>query len=187
MNADVLKLMNDYEFCDKLTKAENEAEAKELFKQHGVDITPEEFDSVKQLMSSLESELKKLNTEQLQAISGGVRKTKKSGVPSEDEKGDDKKGDDKKGTSIEDTLNLVGKAIGFMSIPFQSGLNFASRETEKKQNTAIKQTQITQDAITKRHAQTMQAVTISTAVVAGTIAGALYYGLGPIKRWWNGV
>lgn len=182
MNADILKLMNDYEFCDKLTKAENEAEAKELFKQSGVDITPEEFDSVKQLMSSLESELKKLNTEQLQAISGGARKIKKSDVPSEDEKGDDKKE-----TSIEDTLNLVGKAFGLISGPFQSGLNFISSESEKKQNAALKRTQIAQDAMTKRHAQTMQAVTISTAVVAGTIAGALYCGLGPIKRWWNGV
>ena len=176
MNTAVLELMNDDEFCNNLVNAESEAKVKELFKQHGVDITQEEFDFVKQLMLSLESELKKLNTEQLQAISGGIRK---KGAKKADEKSKDGKG-----ISFNDIVNGAEKTFNLLSGPVKYVMDFWSNESKNNRDHDIKKIQINQGAITERHSQSMQ--TVTAVAVIGAVAGVVYYGLGPIKKWWSG-
>lgn len=179
MNLNIIKLMDNREFCEKLIKAESEAEAKELFKQYGIDIIPEDFDSVKQLLSSLESELKKLSIDQLQAISGGRKSRRAKG-------GADKKDDDK-GTGWNDAINVVKSLVEIFKGPFESIGNFCSSESAKNRDADLKKVQIVQDSITQRHSQTMNVISGSAAALAltGAVAGVVYAGRKTIKGWWN--
>lgn len=72
MKEQVLKLLNDRKFCDELLKLENENEVKEHFKKNGVEITDEELLEIKEFISVMEKELKKLDNDVLKEISGGV-------------------------------------------------------------------------------------------------------------------
>lgn len=77
MKEQVLKLLNDRKFCDELLKLENENEVKEHFKKNGVEITDEELLEIKEFISVMEKELKKLDNDVLKEISGGAGGVKK--------------------------------------------------------------------------------------------------------------
>lgn len=173
MNSKITELMENYEFCEKLTKAESKDEVKELFKQHGVDISSEEIDSLETFMSSLESELEKLDIEQLKAISGGVRKKTTN------------KKDDNEGQSIW-TLDNFGKIVDILKTPASGFLNWWSKENKAKLDADIIKTQIKEEAAIKRNDKTtINNMLAGTAVVAA-VAGSLYYFRKPIKKWWKG-
>lgn len=73
MKEQVLRLLDNREFCDKLLEIENENEVKEHFKKNGVEITDEELSEIKEFISAMEKELKKLDNDVLKEISGGVK------------------------------------------------------------------------------------------------------------------
>lgn len=181
MNSEIIKLMEDREFCEKLIKAESEAEVKELFKQYGIDITSEDFDSLRQLMLSLESELKKLSTEQLQAISGGADDGQANNAdPS-------KKDEKSKGFTFRRFLRRADKMIKTFGPSVKSGVETVTGQLDKNRDASIRRSQIIQDGETKRHAQTMNTISgaVVTVALTGTLAGAIYFGWNSIKGWWN--
>ncbi len=184
MNSEIIKLMETPEFCEKLIKAESEAEAKELFKQYGIDIKPEDFDSLRQLMSSLESELKKLSTEQLQAISGGADDGQANNAdPSKKDEKDEKS----KGLTFRRLLRRADKMIKTFGPSVKSGVETVTGQLDKNRDASIRRSQIIQDGETKRHAQTMNTISgaVVTVALTGTLAGAIYFGWDSIKGWWN--
>ena len=174
MNKKITELMGNYEFCEKLTKAESKDEVKELFKQHGVDISSEEIDSLETFMSSLESELEKLDIEQLKAISGG----KKQGPTG--------KKDNNKNENTEQsiwTLDNFGKVLDLLKAPASGLLNYFSEQNQAKLDAKITETQIKEEAETKRNDKIM--TTLAGAAVVAAIAGSIYFSR-PIKKWWKG-
>ena len=72
MKEQVLKLLNDRKFCDELLEIESESEVKEHFKKNGAEITDEELSEIKEFITAMEKELKKLDNNILKEISGGV-------------------------------------------------------------------------------------------------------------------
>ncbi len=176
MNSKITELMENYEFCEKLTKAESKDEVKELFKQHGVDISSEEIDSLETFMSSLESELEKLDIEQLKAISGGSK-------PAPNPTDNTDKKDDNAGQSIW-TIENFGKIVDILKAPASGFLNFWSKKQQAEHETDIKKFRIKEEGATKRYDKTINTLA-GTAVVAA-VAGSLYCFRKPIKKWWKG-
>ncbi len=71
MKEQILKLLDNIEFCEKLVELKSEDEVKKHFKDNGVEVTDQDVLEIKETINSIEQEVNKLDNEALEIISGG--------------------------------------------------------------------------------------------------------------------
>lgn len=71
MKKDLIKLLENEEFVDKILKMETYESAKDEFKSKGVELTEKEFSEIKDTYGKVTETLKKLDDDTLEQLSGG--------------------------------------------------------------------------------------------------------------------
>lgn len=71
MKKDLIKLLENEEFVDKILKMETYESAKDEFKSKGVELTEKEFSEIKDTYGKVTETLKELDDDTLEQLSGG--------------------------------------------------------------------------------------------------------------------
>ena len=189
MKEQVLRLLDNREFCDKLLEIENENEVKEHFKKNGVEITDEELSEIKEFISAMEKELKKLDNDVLKEISGGVgsgKKKKRRGNIAITETTDS--ATTQQGHTMIDRLNDFSEAVQILSecgSKFKGGLDYAFGKIggflKSQGDNELNIVRAQQQGETERYRMGINA--IMGLAITGAIAGGVYANRRRICKW----
>lgn len=181
MKEQVLKLLNDRKFCDELLKLENENEVKEHFKKNGVEITDEELLEIKEFISVMEKELKKLDNDVLKEISGGVGEDKAVQPASSAVT-------DKKERKAIDTIRDIDEGMGIISkwgSYFRGFADYVCNQihifNQKECDNKVEMERVRQEGKNARYNAEMN--TIMGLAITAAIAGGIYVNRRRICKW----